>query len=64
MDIVIVSRGLWESGRVRGTAILDTPQERGLSDHVPLWVEIEVGEEAGGHGGLVEEEANNGREKY
>ncbi|KAK4034344.1 Endonuclease/exonuclease/phosphatase [Parachaetomium inaequale] len=43
VDMVVVSRGLWEAGRVRGTGILDTPQERGRSDHVPLWVEIVVG---------------------
>ncbi|KAL2126126.1 hypothetical protein VTI74DRAFT_1643 [Chaetomium olivicolor] len=42
VDMVFVSRGLWESGRVRRTGILDTPQERGLSDHVPLWVEVEL----------------------
>ncbi|AEO67169.1 uncharacterized protein THITE_2031145, partial [Thermothielavioides terrestris NRRL 8126] len=40
VDMVMVSRRLWEAGRVLGTGILDTPQERGLSDHVPLWVEI------------------------
>jgi exonuclease III len=40
VDMVFVSRGLWEAGRVVGTGILDTPQERGLSDHVPIWVEI------------------------
>jgi exonuclease III len=43
VDMVVVSKGLWEAGRMRGTGILDTPQERGRSDHVPLWVEIVVG---------------------
>lgn len=42
VDMVIVSRALWEEGRVVGTGILDTPQERGVSDHVPLWVEVRV----------------------
>ncbi|KAK3306500.1 Endonuclease/exonuclease/phosphatase [Chaetomium strumarium] len=40
VDMVFVSKGLWGAGQVLGTGILDTPQERGLSDHVPLWVEI------------------------
>ncbi|KAK4097808.1 DNase I-like protein [Parathielavia hyrcaniae] len=40
VDMVFVSRRLWEAGRVVATGILDTPQERGLSDHVPIWVEI------------------------
>ncbi|GAB1318661.1 Endonuclease/exonuclease/phosphatase [Madurella fahalii] len=40
VDLILVSKGLWEAGRVLGTGILDTPQERGLSDHVPLWVEV------------------------
>ncbi|KAK4121658.1 DNase I-like protein [Parathielavia appendiculata] len=40
VDMVFVSRWLWEAGKVVGTGILDTPQERGLSDHVPIWVEI------------------------
>jgi exonuclease III len=42
VDMVFMSRGLWEAGRVVGTGILNTPQERGLSDHVPIWVEIAV----------------------
>jgi exonuclease III len=40
VDLIMVSKALWEEGRVLNTGILDTPQERGLSDHVPLWVEI------------------------
>ncbi|KAL2177069.1 Endonuclease/exonuclease/phosphatase [Thermothelomyces heterothallicus CBS 202.75] len=42
VDMIIVSRRLWDEGRVRATGILDTPQERGRSDHVPLWVEVVV----------------------
>ncbi|KAK4249243.1 DNase I-like protein [Corynascus novoguineensis] len=53
VDMVIVSRALWEEGRVRGTGILDTPQERGWSDHVPLWVEVVVGEGEGHYEGSV-----------
>ncbi|KAK7734695.1 hypothetical protein SLS53_007799 [Cytospora paraplurivora] len=40
VDLIIVSRGLYEAGRVVDTDILDTPQERGTSDHVPLWVTV------------------------
>lgn len=40
VDLIIASKRLWEEGRVRRAGILDTPQERGPSDHVPLWVEI------------------------
>lgn len=47
VDMVMVSRSLWEAGRVVGTGILDTPQERGLSDHVPIWVEVAVDEPHG-----------------
>ncbi|KAJ9133791.1 DNase I-like protein [Coniochaeta hoffmannii] len=42
VDLIIVSRRMWEEGRVRGTDILDTPLERGPSDHVPLWVDVVV----------------------
>ncbi|KAK0508557.1 hypothetical protein JMJ35_008833 [Cladonia borealis] len=41
VDMVLVSRGL--EGRVRRVDILDCEEERGGSDHVPLWVEVEVG---------------------
>lgn len=41
VDMVLTSRTAWKRGRVRGTGILDSPQERGPSDHVPIWVEIE-----------------------
>jgi exonuclease III len=40
VDLIITSKRLWEDGRVRQTGILDSPQERGPSDHVPLWVEV------------------------
>ena len=40
VDLIIVSKGLWESSRIIQTGILDTPAERGPSDHVPIWVEI------------------------
>ncbi|KAK3317955.1 Endonuclease/exonuclease/phosphatase [Apodospora peruviana] len=40
VDLIFVSKGLWTAGRVMDTGILDTPQERGPSDHVPLWVEV------------------------
>lgn len=40
VDLIITSKRLWTDGRVLRTDILDTPQERGPSDHVPLWVEV------------------------
>jgi len=43
VDMVFVSKGLWEGGRVLGTGILDTVQERGTSDHVPVWIEVGLG---------------------
>ncbi|KAB5583408.1 Endonuclease/exonuclease/phosphatase [Coniochaeta sp. 2T2.1] len=43
VDMIIVTKRLWEGGLVRGTGIMDTPQERGPSDHVPLWVEVAIG---------------------
>lgn len=43
VDLIVTSKRLWEDGRVKQTGILDTPQERGPSDHVPLWVEVALG---------------------
>ncbi|VBB76709.1 Putative protein of unknown function [Podospora comata] len=40
VDLILASKRLWEEGLVLSTGILDSPQERGPSDHVPLWVEL------------------------
>ncbi|KAK3339078.1 Endonuclease/exonuclease/phosphatase [Neurospora tetraspora] len=40
VDMVFVSKQLWDDGRVLDTGILNTPQECGPSDHVPFWVKI------------------------
>ena len=40
VDLVFVSKVLWEGGRVVATDILDTMLDRGPSDHVPVWVEV------------------------
>ncbi|KAK3487502.1 Endonuclease/exonuclease/phosphatase [Neurospora hispaniola] len=40
VDMVFVSKEVWGDGRVIDTGILDTPQERSPSDHVPFWVKI------------------------
>ncbi|KAM7207224.1 Endonuclease/exonuclease/phosphatase [Naviculisporaceae sp. PSN 640] len=40
VDLIFVSGDLWKEGRVVGADILDSPIERGPSDHVPIWVEI------------------------
>lgn len=42
VDMMIVSKMLWETDRVTRTGICDSPQERGPSDHVPLWVEVSL----------------------
>ncbi|KAL9054739.1 MAG: hypothetical protein Q9206_003428 [Seirophora lacunosa] len=40
VDLILASQGV----RVRDADILDEEMERGKSDHVPLWVQIEVGD--------------------
>lgn len=43
VDLIIASRRLFDNGGVDDTGILDSPQERGTSDHVPLWVKLRLG---------------------
>lgn len=43
VDLIIASKGLYEDGAIGDTGILDSPQERGTSDHVPLWVKVKLG---------------------
>lgn len=43
VDLIIASRSLYENGGIDDTGILDSPQERGTSDHVPLWVKVKFG---------------------
>ncbi|KAF1986726.1 DNase I-like protein [Aulographum hederae CBS 113979] len=43
VDLVIASKQMIEEKYVRESGILDTPEERGTSDHVPIWVEVVVG---------------------
>ncbi|KAJ0123024.1 hypothetical protein J7T55_011486 [Diaporthe amygdali] len=43
VDLIIASQNLYEMGRLSDTGILDSPQERGTSDHVPLWVKVKLG---------------------
>lgn len=40
VDLIIASKSLYENGQIDDTDILDSPQERGTSDHVPLWVKL------------------------
>ncbi|KUI59000.1 hypothetical protein VP1G_06226 [Cytospora mali] len=47
VDLIIFSRSLHTTGRVVDTDIFDTPQERGTSDHVPLWVAVKLAENGG-----------------
>ena len=52
VDMILVTKGLGARCRVREAEILDSEEERGPSDHVPLFVELGVGldEGAGGQG--------------
>lgn len=52
VDMILVTRGLEGQGGVRGADVLDCKEERGPSDHVPLFVELGVGliEPVGGGG--------------
>lgn len=40
VDFIVVSKALVDTERVVDTDILDSPQERGTSDHVPIMVKI------------------------
>ncbi|KAK4171354.1 Endonuclease/exonuclease/phosphatase [Triangularia setosa] len=40
VDLILASKRFWGQGHILATGILDSPQERGPSDHVPLWVEL------------------------
>lgn len=42
VDLIIVSKSLFDAGSVVDTDVLDSPQERGTSDHVPLWVKLKI----------------------
>lgn len=42
VDFIVASKALCDAGRVVDTDILDSPQERGTSDHVPLWVKVKL----------------------
>jgi exonuclease III len=44
VDYAIVGRKMWDEELVAGAGILDTEAERGPSDHVPIWVDIKLGE--------------------
>ncbi|KAL8929026.1 MAG: hypothetical protein Q9208_001469 [Pyrenodesmia sp. 3 TL-2023] len=51
VDMILATRGL----KLRDANILDEGLERGRSDHVPLWVEVEVG--ASGDDGFARSDA-------
>lgn len=42
VDLIVASRGLVDRGAVVASDICESPQERGHSDHVPLWVQVDV----------------------
>lgn len=44
VDYAIVGRKMWDEGMVVGAGILDGEAERGPSDHVPIWMDVKLGE--------------------
>ncbi|CAD6589454.1 MAG: hypothetical protein ASARMPREDX12_003839 [Alectoria sarmentosa] len=42
VDLILVTKGLEEKGGVRGADVWDREEERGSSDHVPLFVEVGI----------------------
>lgn len=42
VDYIIVNREFWDSGRITAAGILDNERDRGPSDHVPIWVDIQT----------------------
>ena len=43
VDMILVTKGLGAQGRIREAGILDSEEERGPSDHVPLFVGLDTG---------------------
>lgn len=44
VDYIIAGRGFWEKELVKACGILDSEEERGPSDHVPIWADIRIEE--------------------
>lgn len=40
VDYFIAGQKVWDAGLVKGCGILDSEEERGPSDHVPIWVDV------------------------
>lgn len=40
VDYFIAGQKAWDAGLVKGCGILDSEEERGPSDHVPIWVDV------------------------
>ena len=62
VDMILVTKGFKAQDRVREADVLDSEEERGPSDHVPLFVELGVGpveSVGGGRGG----QGKDGREE-
>jgi len=47
VDYFIAGRKMWEKGWVRAAGIMDSEEEMGTSDHVPIWVDVEMKEGSG-----------------
>jgi exonuclease III len=42
VDYFIAGRKAWDKGMIKAAGIMDSEAERGPSDHVPIWVDVEL----------------------
>lgn len=64
VDMILVTKGLGAHGRIREAGILDSEEERGPSDHVPLFVGLDLGRVEGvDEGGGIEADEHTEDEK-
>ncbi|KAI4952430.1 hypothetical protein J4E91_002900 [Alternaria rosae] len=58
VDYFIAGRKMWEKGWVKACGIMDTEEEMGTSDHVPIWAEVEM-KEGNGNQTMSKEQEND-----
>lgn len=42
VDCFIAGRKLWEAGCIKACGMMDSEEERGPSDHVPIWADVDL----------------------
>jgi exonuclease III len=42
VDCFIAGRRAWDTGLIKACGVMDSEAERGSSDHVPIWVDVEL----------------------